>query len=538
MLSMFLPPAHLQGPTQSVHAAIRGLTARALTTVICAPSGAAGGGGMGQGLASALQVGAGAGGGPGGAGHRRTRSHITSFSGLKSASSLGTLASLEAGSGLGSGLGDLSQQLGAGGGLGGLSSTTTACEVLEPCDITLRVKVEGAGPDSGTGVAGGGTTGGGAGGAAGAKATQTLSVHLDLSDIGLRLSPDVLQLMLTVRVGVRVRVRVWAVKWPGSPAHKLVPACAVLYAGLCNHLFHCIQTPPISKPQLQQLVAEPLIVPPADKPLLKCDTYERLWSTAAAHTFGQGSQGGDAASGGAAGGDGSAGQQPLALESVGMGGVDPLAGQRGMALWRPQPPQGYAILGDVPVAGAGAKPAATVAVIAINSGFVAWPVRYECCWSAGEGLALWRPVPPPGYVAMGCVASPGPLEPPPGRLVACVHERALVAATLGQCMLLCAAGNLWAVGNCASSLVCGTPDGHLPEGWLLRDLRSPLGVAPAALPPPISAAEQARQRQQQLQLQQERQQSSWGGSLLLSQTLGPRAAALPLPPPSLLAQRK
>eukprot|EP00967_Tisochrysis_lutea_P058442 scaffold74342_cov19-Tisochrysis_lutea.AAC.1 len=54
-----------------------------------------------------------------------------------------------------------------------------------------------------------------------------------------------------------------------------------------------------------------------------------------------------------------------------------------------------------------------VAVLAPGSGLIAWPSAFTCVWSAVEGVALWLPVPPPGFVALGCVATSEPDVPPP-----------------------------------------------------------------------------------------------------------------------------
>lgn len=238
-------------------------------------------------------------------------------------------------------------------------------------------------------------------------------------------------------------------------------------------------------PQLQALVSQPLVVPPPDKPLLRCDKFESLWSSRAGGTWGSSAT----LAGSSTPADSASAPPRATASSSGAGGLDPVAHLRGVSLWRPQAPQGYAILGDVAVPGAGAQPTAPVAVMAVNSGLVAWPLGYECCWSAAEGLALWWPQAPAGYVAMGCVASSGTDEPPPTKLVVCVAEHVVVEARVGPCMLLCAAGNLWGVSSCASTFVVAPPDSHLPI-TPLRDLRLPLGVPPAALvkdvPPPSS----------------------------------------------------
>lgn len=44
-------------------------------------------------------------------------------------------------------------------------------------------------------------------------------------------------------------------------------------------------------------------------------------------------------------------------------------------------------------------------MLAAGSGLLAYPLSYTLAWQ-GQGVVLWRPVPPPGYVALGCVAMP------------------------------------------------------------------------------------------------------------------------------------
>lgn len=73
------------------------------------------------------------------------------------------------------------------------------------------------------------------------------------------------------------------------------------------------------------------MVPPATAPVVRCSSYERLWSSYCP---------GPAAAA-------ISGPWPTA----GAGGVDVMAAAKGVTVWRPQPPMGYAILGDVLTAG-------------------------------------------------------------------------------------------------------------------------------------------------------------------------------------------
>ncbi len=108
-------------------------------------------------------------------------------------------------------------------------------------------------------------------------------------------------------------------------------------------------------------------------------------------------------------------------------------------------------------------PSCQIGTVAINSGLVAFPVGYECVWTGPEteDLALWRPVPPPGYVALGCVAGARSAPPPPG-LVGCVAAAAVVDSRLGECLLLAERGNLWAVQNAGATFEVSPPEAHLP----------------------------------------------------------------------------
>jgi hypothetical protein len=77
-----------------------------------------------------------------------------------------------------------------------------------------------------------------------------------------------------------------------------------------------------------QVVWEPLAVPPTDQPLVRVDRFGCLWSS---HSLPE--------CAGAAGG--------LSYATAGAGGVDVVGSDKGVTVWRPQPPVGYAILGDV-----------------------------------------------------------------------------------------------------------------------------------------------------------------------------------------------
>ena len=71
------------------------------------------------------------------------------------------------------------------------------------------------------------------------------------------------------------------------------------------------------------------------------------------------------------------------------------------------------------------------------------------------GVTLWQPLPPPGCVAIGCVAAEGD-APPPVSAVRCPRAALLVESLPLECMYCDDAGAVWRVGNAAGTLVCAS----------------------------------------------------------------------------------
>lgn len=160
-------------------------------------------------------------------------------------------------------------------------------------------------------------------------------------------------------------------------------------------------------------------------------------------------------------------------------------GTCGVAVWRPVVPVGYVKLGDVLGEVRGGAPTQQAAALAINSGLVAFPVGFELVWvhdggggsgsddsgeddtggggGGGGARALWRPIAPKGYAALGCVASVGAPgqepAPPPVRSVGCVHANALVDASRGAAYALPPGGRL-----CGSAAQEATRTGGTASG--------------------------------------------------------------------------
>ena len=266
-----------------------------------------------------------------------------------------------------------------------------------------------------------------------------------------------------------------------------------------------------SCPPPWQVVTEPLAVPAPDQPLKRVDRFSRLWCSHKATL------------------DGPCGS----YSAAGAGGVDCVASDKGVTVWRPQPPVGYAILGDVLSAGVlttaclsicnasavehdvmhivrdfcscciaccdgnphscpqidgqpltldclhtsfpmlapsqccapgHSQPEHQVVAVAINSGLVTYPSGYTLAWQAA-GVNMWRPMPPPGYVALGCLAVPseGDAEPPPRQACVVLAMQVAVDALLAECMLLSTCGNLWCVQNSCGTFEVAPPDSHRPQ---------------------------------------------------------------------------
>jgi len=145
--------------------------------------------------------------------------------------------------------------------------------------------------------------------------------------------------------------------------------------------------------------------------------------------------------------------------------VDPLTKKKkevtnergpGIRIWRPFADAGFSILGDVAVSGTSSaeldRPA-PLTVVSDDDGMggktlsstgeslLVPPIRFRLVWQNldaenDEPVSLWQPVPPEGYVALGCVAVKGhqKREPDPNReglqQLRCVHKSCVQVSTL------------------------------------------------------------------------------------------------------------
>jgi hypothetical protein len=135
------------------------------------------------------------------------------------------------------------------------------------------------------------------------------------------------------------------------------------------------------------------------------------------------------------------------FNSIGGGGLDFLGQEKGFTFWAPEAPPGHGILGHLITSGT-SQPTQEVMSIALNSGVVAWPLKYEICWQEAPAT-VWRAVEPPGYVALGSFVTLG--EKPGMYSMLCVHASVLVMAPVGECVVRSEEGSLWAVDSAAGS---------------------------------------------------------------------------------------
>ncbi|KAK7307747.1 hypothetical protein VNO77_41077 [Canavalia gladiata] len=94
------------------------------------------------------------------------------------------------------------------------------------------------------------------------------------------------------------------------------------------------------------------------------------------------------------------------------------------SIWRPMCPDGYIYVGDI--ARVGIHPPNVAAVYRKSDGFFALPMGYDLVWrncleDYVTPVSIWHPRAPDGFVAPGCVAVAGYMEPEPD-LVYCVAE--------------------------------------------------------------------------------------------------------------------
>lgn len=173
----------------------------------------------------------------------------------------------------------------------------------------------------------------------------------------------------------------------------------------------------------------------------------------------------------------------------------------GLTAWRPVAPPGYAALGDCIMKGFN-PPASALVVLDTGVGgeglgqakgmpLVKAPRGYDLIWHDGNPkeemrACFWRPIPHPGYVAMGCVATIG--TSPPRKGIKCLHADAAVRApaprtpiwSVSKADKLLPPLSLWTVDEALSTFSVEPSDRLLPpeDRWRIK-LPEPEELTPA-----------------------------------------------------------
>ncbi|KAI5061209.1 hypothetical protein GOP47_0023714 [Adiantum capillus-veneris] len=149
-------------------------------------------------------------------------------------------------------------------------------------------------------------------------------------------------------------------------------------------------------------------------------------------------------------------------------------GQR-IAIWRPRAPAGFAILGDSITSGEAPPSQAVMAIRNIHHrakrplGFDLVYVIHDFKSSTlsdtstkkdlDKGCSIWKPMAPPGYVALGCIAAIGPM-PPPLTSVYCIRSDLVTSASINDCVLYASSHSgiekdfsIWRIENVAGSFL-------------------------------------------------------------------------------------
>lgn len=112
-----------------------------------------------------------------------------------------------------------------------------------------------------------------------------------------------------------------------------------------------------------------------------------------------------------------------------------------ITFWRPRAPSNYVILGDC-VTSRPIPPSQAVMAVSNTYGRVRKPLGFELVGSFSgiqqserveDDCSLWKPIAPPGYLAVGCVAHIGN-QPPPNHIVYCIRADLATSTAYSACM--------------------------------------------------------------------------------------------------------
>lgn len=106
-----------------------------------------------------------------------------------------------------------------------------------------------------------------------------------------------------------------------------------------------------------------------------------------------------------------------------------------------------------------------VCTIALNSGLAANPIGFKKVWEDESGVALWFPVPPESYAAVGCMATVDG-NPPPTTSCLCLHVLTLVETSVSGCVWRQPPSSIWRIENAARTFTVSESINDRPKGTM------------------------------------------------------------------------
>ena len=158
------------------------------------------------------------------------------------------------------------------------------------------------------------------------------------------------------------------------------------------------------------------------------------------------------------------------------------------SFWRPIPPRGFVLLGDC-VTLDGKPPAHPVTVLTDAEGLTKPPLWYDqvCKFEGGNSTTtVWRPVPPDGYYAFGCIVTTGE-DLPAVEIMRCIRSEVTRGANFGACFSqVTSCAFLRQVNNGSRTFQAFVDGGTGPS--IPLELRTPLLAEPYPLTAPSAHA--------------------------------------------------
>ncbi|KAK1425949.1 hypothetical protein QVD17_14616 [Tagetes erecta] len=150
-----------------------------------------------------------------------------------------------------------------------------------------------------------------------------------------------------------------------------------------------------------------------------------------------------------------------------------------ITFWRPRAPPNYVILGDC-VTSRPIPPSQIVMAVSNTYGRVRKPLGFKLVGLFSNiqqigaedmdcDCSLWTPIPPSGYLALGCVANIGN-QPPPNHVVYCIRADLATSTSYSACMFNASLNNkhtsgfsIWRLDNLLGSFHANPSVSYLPQ---------------------------------------------------------------------------